>query len=48
MESFYTGLQSGQRSKVQALREAQLQIMKTKEFAQPFYWAPFVLIGNWL
>jgi len=48
MESFYNGLRAGQLSKVQALREAQLQIMNTKEFAQPFYWAPFVLIGNWL
>jgi CHAT domain-containing protein len=48
MESFYNGLRSGQLSKVQALREAQLGIMNTKEFAQPFFWAPFVLIGNWL
>jgi len=48
MERFYNGLRSGQLSKAQALREAQLQIMNDKEFAQPFYWAPFVLIGNWL
>jgi CHAT domain-containing protein len=48
MENFYTNLQSGQRSKAQALRDAQLQIRKTEEFAQPFFWAPFVLIGNWL
>jgi len=48
MEDFYTGLHSGQLSKAQALREAQLAIMKTKDFAQPFFWAPFVLIGNWL
>ena len=48
MEGFYTGLQSGQLSKAQALREAQLAVMKNKDFAQPFFWAPFVLIGNWL
>ena len=30
------------------LRQAQLEIMNTKELSQPFYWAPFVLIGNWL
>jgi len=48
MESFYNGLRAGQNSKAQALRDAQLGIMKDKEFAAPFYWAPFVLIGNWL
>jgi CHAT domain-containing protein len=47
MENFYSGLQSGRRSKAQALREAQLGLMKTEGFAQPFFWAPFVLIGNW-
>jgi len=48
MESFYSGLDSGQVSKVQALREAQLKLMKTDGFAQPSFWAPFILIGNWL
>jgi len=47
MEGFYTGLKSGQLSKAQALREAQLAVMKNKDSAQPFFWAPFVLIGNW-
>jgi CHAT domain-containing protein len=47
MERFYTGIGSGQLSKAQALREAQLAIMRTKDRAQPFFWAPFVLIGNW-
>ena len=46
MESFYAGLESGQ-PKAQALREAQLAIMKNKDSAHPFFWAPFVLIGNW-
>ena len=47
MEGFYTGLKSGQLSKAQALREAQLTVMKNKDSARPFFWAPFVLIGNW-
>ena len=47
MESFYTGLKSGQLSKAQALRAAQLAVMKNKDSAQPFFWAPFILIGNW-
>ncbi|KAM3103904.1 hypothetical protein ACKFKH_28700 [Phormidesmis sp. 146-20] len=22
--------------------------MKTPQYAHPFYWAPFILVGNWL
>jgi CHAT domain-containing protein len=47
MEGFYTALKSGSVSKAQALREAQLALLKNKDSAQPFFWAPFVLIGNW-
>lgn len=47
MQGFYTGLKSGQLSKAQALREAQLAVMKNQDSAHPFFWAPFVLIGNW-
>ena len=36
-------------TKAAALREAQLKtIALGGEYAKPFYWAPFVLIGNWL
>lgn len=46
MEQFYTGLKSGL-SKAQALREAQLVVMRNKGSEEPFFWGPFVLIGNW-
>jgi CHAT domain-containing protein len=29
----------------ESLRHAKLQLMTKKDFAAPFYWAPFVLIG---
>ncbi|MFN2531725.1 MAG: CHAT domain-containing protein [Pyrinomonadaceae bacterium] len=30
-----------------ALREAQLAMISGKKFSAPFYWAPFVLVGDW-
>lgn len=35
-------------TKATALREAQLNLLKQPQYQQPFYWAPFVLVGNWL
>ncbi len=46
MQHFYTALVGGS-SKSDALREAQLAILAKPETAHPFFWAPFVLIGNW-
>jgi CHAT domain-containing protein/tetratricopeptide (TPR) repeat protein len=41
--------------KLEALREAQLQLLRDEgqskpgaSYAHPFYWAPFFLMGNWL
>lgn len=48
MEQFYTGLAQGHLSKAQALRQAQLQLLRSQDMAHPFFWAPFILIGNWL
>ncbi len=47
MQDFYRGLAAGRLSKAEALRRAQLALLKDAEFRDPFYWAPFVLIGNW-
>ncbi|HUE82680.1 MAG TPA: CHAT domain-containing tetratricopeptide repeat protein [Pyrinomonadaceae bacterium] len=30
-----------------AMRAAQLQMIGAKKYSAPFYWAPFVLIGDW-
>ncbi|MEM7762036.1 MAG: CHAT domain-containing protein [Cyanobacteria bacterium P01_A01_bin.40] len=35
-------------NKAEALRQAQLSLIKSQDFNHPFYWAPFVLVGNWL
>jgi CHAT domain-containing protein len=45
---FYRALQSGPLSKAQALRSAQRALAADPRFAHPAYWAPFLLIGNWL
>jgi len=45
---FYKALQSGRLSRAQALRAAQQALAVDPRFAHPAYWAPFLLIGNWL
>jgi len=73
MQEFYKNLATGQLSKAEALRQAQLEFLQAKltakdapqrsdliatgsgrseghqspaNFAHPYYWAPFILIGN--
>ncbi|MDJ0691218.1 MAG: CHAT domain-containing protein [Xenococcaceae cyanobacterium MO_188.B32] len=51
MGYFYQNLaKDTQISKAQALREAQLTLLQISEsqYRHPYYWAPFVLVGNWL
>jgi CHAT domain-containing protein len=52
MGKFYENLATNntQLTKAHALREAQLALLKTEDsqYRHPYYWAPFVLIGNWL
>ena len=33
--------------KAQAMRQAQLAMLDSEEFRHPYFWSPFVLIGNW-
>jgi CHAT domain-containing protein len=47
MVAFYRGLAQEGLSKAQALQQAQTQLLDRTESAHPFFWAPFVLIGNW-
>ena len=45
---FYEALRSGRMTKAQALRQAQRSLAADPRYAHPAYWAPFLLIGNWL
>ena len=35
------------KTKIEALRQAQLDLKQKPEYAHPYYWAPFILMGNW-
>ena len=46
MERFYGGLKHG-RPKGAALRAASLTLLRDGKHRHPYYWAPFVLMGDW-
>jgi CHAT domain-containing protein len=49
MGEFYRELNKGNISKAEALRLAQMKLMKEySNYSAPLYWAPFILVGNWL
>lgn len=47
MVQFYQELSKQNFTKAGALRQAQLKLLKNPQYSHPYYWAPFVLIGNW-
>ncbi|MDH3641020.1 MAG: CHAT domain-containing protein [Gammaproteobacteria bacterium] len=48
IENFYTALQTPKTSKAESLRKAQLALLNTERFQHPSFWAPYLLVGNWL
>ena len=46
MQEFYKQLAAGE-TKVESLRRAQLAVMHDPRFAHPYFWAPFVVLGDW-
>lgn len=48
MEQFYRSLGENQVSKAEALRQAQLALLKDPQYGAPRFWAPYILLGNWL
>jgi CHAT domain-containing protein len=46
MTAYYLGLKDGL-GRGEALRQAQLALMKRKGRQHPFYWASFIQAGNW-
>lgn len=48
MNDFYKGyLTQGGATPSQALRQAQLAMIANNRYNAPFFWAPFVLVGDW-
>ncbi|MBI4780708.1 MAG: CHAT domain-containing protein [Oscillatoriophycideae cyanobacterium NC_groundwater_1537_Pr4_S-0.65um_50_18] len=48
MNRFYQTLINQTQPRAEALRQAQLTLLKTPEYQLPIFWAPYVLIGSWL
>jgi CHAT domain-containing protein len=47
MAEFYKQLVLSKVSKAEALRNAQLMLLKNPQYRNPYFWAPFILVGNW-
>ena len=45
---FYRELKNANISKAEALRRAQLQLLKHPNYNAPSFWSTYVLVGNWL
>jgi CHAT domain-containing protein len=48
MIEFYRELGKPEITKAEALRRAQVALLHQDDYMSPYYWAPFVLLGNWL
>ncbi len=49
MSELYSNLANQQITKAEALRQAQIKVLQEPQFRRhPFFWAPYVLVGNWL
>jgi len=55
VQKFYQNLRAG-KTKAQALQQAQIALIRNankkseirEEYSKPYYWSPFIMIGNWL
>ena len=45
---FYRKLMDPAVSKADALQAAQVRLLDSEQYRHPFYWSPYLLIGNWL
>jgi CHAT domain-containing protein len=48
VERFYRELAARKGNRAESLRQAQLALLSDPATAHPFYWAPFLVIGNWM
>lgn len=47
MTDFYKRLLGSNSSPAGSMHDAQLAMISSKKYSAPFYWAPFVLVGEW-
>ena len=47
MENFYWHFTKNRQTKTRALQLAMQAVKARKEYAHPYYWAPFVVMGKW-
>ncbi|HEY9831722.1 MAG TPA: CHAT domain-containing protein, partial [Stenomitos sp.] len=48
MGQFYQELAKPSVTKAEAIRRAQQSILNNPNWQHPYYWAPYILVGNWL
>jgi CHAT domain-containing protein/uncharacterized protein HemY len=48
MSKFYQELGNKTLTKAEALRRAQLTLLQNPKYQRPMFWAPYILLGNWL
>ena len=48
MIEFYRAIKKPGTTKAEALRQAQLSLLRSPKYQHPYYWSAFVLVGNWL
>ena len=47
MSDLYRRRQAMNLTKIEALKQAQVALQVQPKYAHPYYWAPFILMGNW-
>ncbi len=48
MDQFYQHLVKSPVAKAEALRQAQIALLQNPQYQAPRFWAPYILLGNWL
>lgn len=47
MQHFYRGMLKARQTPAASLRAAQIEMWRQKQWQSPYYWAAFVLQGEW-
>jgi CHAT domain-containing protein len=47
MQHLYVGILKNKKTPAAALRAAQIEMLRMKQWQSPYYWAPFVMQGEW-